>query len=117
MALFFSKILLSYIHKDIHLSFFCLKVLTYPLISDNIRTNGHITSSKYPAKCVGLFFISNNFEITILSTLTSHFFFYIIKLFSYFCLTKSQHYYTIKKFCCHYFSPFLYCLCANTFLS
>ena len=37
-----------------------------------VKINGLITLSKYPIKYVKLVFVSTNFEITILSTLTSH---------------------------------------------
>ena len=54
--------------------FLSLKVLTYPLISGNIKTNGLITSPKNAIKYFELFFILINFEITILSTSTSQIF-------------------------------------------
>ena len=47
-----------------------LKILTYTLILGNIKNNGPIISSKYPIKYLELFFVSINFEITILSTST-----------------------------------------------
>ena len=72
-----------------------LNVLTYPLILGNNKTHRFITSSKYPIKYLELVFVLINFEMTILSTLTSQIFivfFCIIKsLFCYFCLAKSQH--------------------------
>ena len=80
--------------------FLMLNVLTYTLILGNIKTNGLITSSKYPIKYLELFLVSVKLKITILSTLTTqiYIFFYIIKFFfCYFSLAKSQHYYTIKK--------------------
>ena len=75
-----------------------LKVLSYPLISGNIKTNGLITSPKNAIKYFELFFILIKFEITILSTSTSQIFgvfFSTIFFFCYFCL--------IKKFCSYYF--------------
>ena len=73
---------------------FSLKVLTYTLILGNIKTNGLITTTKNPLVYYEIFFIPIKFEVTILSTLTSN----IIKyLLGFFCLTKSQHYFTIKK--------------------
>ena len=78
-----------------------LSVIRYPLILGNAKTNGLITLSKYPVKCLELVLVSTNFEITILSTLTSQIFigfFYSIKFFfCYFCLSRSQQYYTTKK--------------------
>ena len=80
MALYFSNSLSSSIWKNINLLFLCLsssltlKDLTYPLILDNIESNGLITSSKYPVRYLGLVFCSNNFEATVLSTLTSQVF-------------------------------------------
>ena len=79
----------------------------YPFILDITKTNGVITLSKYPTEYFKLVFVSTNFEITRLPTLTSQIFFVIfstIKLFfCYFRLAKSQHYYTVKKKICHYF--------------
>ena len=72
---------------------FTLNVLTYPLILGIIKTNGVITLYKHPIKYLGLVFVSTNFEITIVSKLSNK------PFFCYFCLTKSQHYYTIKKNC------------------
>ena len=54
---------------------YTLKVLTYLLILGNIKTNGHIISSKYSIKYLKLSFFSINFETTVLSTLMSQFFF------------------------------------------
>ena len=51
-----------------------LNVLAYPLILGIIKTNGLIALSKYSIKYLELVFVSINFEITILSTLTSQFF-------------------------------------------
>ena len=48
-----------------------LNDLTYPLILGNIKTNDLITLSKYSIKHLELVFVLTNFEITILSTLTS----------------------------------------------
>ena len=48
-----------------------LNVLTYPLISGIIKTDSLIVLSKYQIKYLELVFVSINFEITILSTLTS----------------------------------------------
>ena len=44
---------------------------TYLLVLDNNKTNGLMTSSKYPTKYLELFSVLTNFEIMILSTLTS----------------------------------------------
>ena len=51
-----------------------LKVLRYPLILGNIKTNGLIISSKYPIKYLELFFFSTNFEMTISLTSISQIF-------------------------------------------
>ena len=50
------------------------KVLSYPLILDNIKINGLITLSNYPIEYLELVFLLINFEMTILSTLTSQIF-------------------------------------------
>ena len=77
IVLYFSNSFSSSIQKDINLLFLFLSpsltsyVLTYPLILGNIKTNGLITLSKYPIKYLQLVFVLINFEITILSTLTS----------------------------------------------
>ena len=53
--------------KDVDLLFLFLflslplNVLTYPFILGNTRTNGLVTSSKYPIKYLELFFVSTNF--------------------------------------------------------
>ena len=47
MVLYFSDSFSSSIRKDINLLFLSLKVLTYPLILGNIKTNVLTTSSKY----------------------------------------------------------------------
>ena len=70
-----------------------LNVLTYPLSLGNIKTNGFITSSKYPIKHLDFFFLSTNFEMTILSILTSNFY----KLFC-----------AVKLFFCYQISTLLY---------
>ena len=71
MVLYISNNLSSSIRKDIHLLFSSSNLLTYLLTLDNIKTNGLITLSKYLIKYLELNFVSINFEITILSTLTS----------------------------------------------
>ena len=48
MVLDFSYSFSTFFRKDILLLFFSLKVLTHPLILGAIKTNGLITSSKYP---------------------------------------------------------------------
>ena len=53
-------------HKQVNVN-----VLIYPRILGKIKTNGLVTSFKYPIKSLELFFFSNNFEITILSSLKS----------------------------------------------
>ena len=60
--------------KDINLLFPFLTVFTYSLILDIIITNVLIALSKYPIKYLELVFVLTNFEITILSTLTSQIF-------------------------------------------
>ena len=66
--------------KDINLLFatlspsFTVTVLTYSLILGIIATNGAIALSKYPIKYLELVFALTNFEITVLSTLTSQIF-------------------------------------------
>ena len=76
-----------------------LNVLTYPLILGIIKTNGLIIILNFtPIKYLELVFVSINFEITILSTLTSQIF-SSIKLFSLFLsLQISQLLYYEKKF-------------------
>ena len=111
MVLYFSNSLSS-LHKDINLLFLflssplSLNILIYPLILGNIKTSGLTTSSKYPIKHLELFFVTTNFEMIILSTLTSQFFIGFFRrirfFFCYLYLTKSQHYNTIKKMLWHY---------------
>ena len=67
----------SSIRRGINLLFFSLKVLKYPLISGNIKSSGLITLCENPIKYLELFFVSINFEITILSVLTSYIFIFI----------------------------------------
>ena len=103
------------------------KVSTYPLILCNIKTNGLITSSKYPIKYLESVFVLINFETNMLSTLTSrififlflfilfyfiHFIYLFIYFFApqnfflyYFCFTKAQDHYTVEI--CHYFLNFV----------
>ena len=54
MVSYFSNSSSSSIHKDINLLYLplslTLKVLTYPLILGNFKTNGLMTLSKYPIK-------------------------------------------------------------------
>ena len=73
IALYFILIGSSSIWKDIKLLFLSLTLnfLTYPLILDNTKTDGLTTLSKYAIKYLKLVFVSMNFEITILSILTS----------------------------------------------
>ena len=71
MVLYFSNNFSSSTYKDI---FFSLKGLTYLLILGNIKANGLITSSKYAIKYLEVFFVSINFEITVLLTPTSQIF-------------------------------------------
>ena len=62
--------------EDINLLFLSLfpsltlNVLTYSLIFSIIKTNGLIALSKYPIKYLKLVFVSINFEVTMLLTLT-----------------------------------------------
>ena len=77
IALYFSNSYSSSIQKDIDLLFLflspslTLNVLTYPLILGIIKTDGLIALYKSPIKYLELVFALTNFEITILSTLTS----------------------------------------------
>ena len=73
MVLYFSNNFSSSTHKDI---FFSLKGLTYLLILGNIKANGLITSFKYAIKYLEVFFVSINFEITVLLTPTSQIYIY-----------------------------------------
>ena len=59
---------------DLLLRSLTLNVLTYPPILGIIKTNGLIVLSIYPIKYLELVFVLTNFEITILSTLTSQVF-------------------------------------------
>ena len=47
----------NYTFFTANLLFLSLKVLTYPHILDEIKTNGLIASSKYPIKHLELFFL------------------------------------------------------------
>ena len=62
--------------KDINLlfPFLTLNVIAYPLILDIFKTTGLTVLSEYPIKYLELVFILTNFEIAILSTLTSQIF-------------------------------------------
>ena len=51
-----------------------VNLLTYPFILSNIKINGLITLSKYQIKYLQLVFVPINFELTILSILTSQIF-------------------------------------------
>ena len=51
-----------------------INILTYPLILGIIKTIGLIALSKYSIKYLELVFVLTNFEITILSALTSQIF-------------------------------------------
>ena len=74
MVLYFSNTLSSSILKGINFLFLTLNVLTYPINLYDIKINGLITSSKNPIKSLELLFVLINFEISILSTLTSQVF-------------------------------------------
>ena len=77
VALYFTNSFSSFIQKDIDLlsHSLTLNVLTYPLILCIIKTNGFIILSIFfPVKCLELVFVSINFEIAVLSPLTSQFF-------------------------------------------
>ena len=114
MVLYFSNGLSSSMSKYINLLFLLLslspplslKVQIYPPILVNIKTNGFIRSSKYKIRYLKLFFVLIDFEIIILSTSIYQVligFYSTIKFFlCYSCLTKSQNYNTINKFCCRY---------------
>ena len=70
----------------------------YQLILADIESNNLIPSSKYPVKYVELFFVSINIEIISINIPNIYWLFWTLKfLFCYFCLAKSQYYYTIKK--------------------
>ena len=45
-------------------------VIIYPIILDNIESNGFITSSKYSIKYLELLFIPTNFSMIVFSTCT-----------------------------------------------
>ena len=62
--------------KDINLlfPFLTLNVIAYPLILDIFKTTGLTVLSQYPIKYLELVFVLTNFEIAILSTLTSQIF-------------------------------------------
>ena len=69
------------------------QVSTYPLILGNIKTNGLITSSKYPIKYLESVFVLINFETNMLSTLTSRIFifsvlFILLFIYLFFCTIK-----------------------------
>ena len=104
IALNFYNSFSSFIQKDINLLllYLSLNILSNPLICGNIKTNNLLTLSEYLVKYLELVFVSTNFEITILSILTSQIFigFFSSKkfFFCYFYHSKSQHYYTIKTF-------------------
>ena len=72
--------------------------------SFNIKTNGLKALSKYPIRYLKLAFVLTNFKMTMLLTYTKFnipnsygvFFCTMTCFFSFFYLTKSQSYYTIK---------------------
>ena len=79
MPLYFSNSFSLIIQEENNLLILSLSFLyfnfTYPLILDNIKTNGLINLSKYPTKYLELFFVATNFEIlNILPALTSQIF-------------------------------------------
>ena len=86
--------------------FLSLNVLTYPRIFGNKKTTGLVSSSKYPIKYLELFFVSN-FEITILSTLTSQvligFFVPLNSSFAIFVSPNFNDTILSKRICCHSF--------------
>ena len=55
MVLCFSNSLSSFIQKGINLLFLSIKILTYPHIIGNIKTNGLITLCKYSINTYNLF--------------------------------------------------------------
>ena len=78
MTLYFPNSFSTSIQKVINLMLLSLtpsltlNVLTYPLILGIIKTNGLIPLSNFiPIKYLELVFVLTNFEITILSTLSS----------------------------------------------
>ena len=77
MVLDFTNSFSSSVRKEISLLFLSLSpsstlnALINPLILGNMKINGLITLSKYPIKYLELVFVSTNFEITTLSTLSS----------------------------------------------
>ena len=76
----FSKSFSSSARKDTNLYVLSLSpsltlnLLIHPLVLGIIKTNGPRTFAKYPIKYLELVFVSTNFEMTILSTLTSQIF-------------------------------------------
>ena len=56
-----------------------LKTLAYPLILGIIKTHGLLALSEYPIKYLELVLVLTNFEISILSTLTSQIFIYFLQ--------------------------------------
>ena len=121
MVLYFSNRLPLSIRKGINLLLLFLKLLTNPLVLSNIKTNGLITSSKYPINYLEPFFVSISFEITILSTeepkflvVSLHHKILLFLLFpcqtSAFCclyLLANLHKHSSKKTCAEYLLPSL----------
>ena len=64
--------------KEINLLSLNLHVLTNPFTLGSIKIND-ITSPKYPIQYLQLVFVSNNFEITALSKLTSQLIFFFAR--------------------------------------
>ena len=95
----------QHLHKEAVIYFSCFHLylyfffFVYLLNLGNIKTNGFITSSKYSIKNLKLLFVSMKFQATILliSTLQILVFRTIKVFFCCFSLTKSRHYYNIKK--------------------
>ena len=76
MPLPFCNSFSSSVRKNINLlcPSLTLNVLKYRLVLGIIKTNGLMVLSKHPIKFLELVFVLTNFEVTILSTLTSQMF-------------------------------------------
>lgn len=70
IVLYFSNGLSLSILKDINFLSLNLNVVTYPFTLGDIEISPQIISFKHPFKSLELFFVSINFEISILSTST-----------------------------------------------
>ena len=104
MILYFSYSL-SVFYTEWHQFIIVILIIISVFIFKSFNTTTHydlilITSSKYLMKYLEFFFRFNP-EITLLLTSSFYWFFGTLKFFfCYFCHTKSQHYYTVKKSLC-----------------